>query len=90
MLIMDHHEYSHAIAIFMQDQFQHTLATVTGATNIPPKPAPPAGVHQLLLDGCLFAVQVCVRAFTNPGTLLSYWKSVLCNHIFHSICRLGL
>ena len=77
---MDNHRYAHMVATFMQEYFQFRLAQATGRSTLPSMPAVPEAISASLHQACLFAVERCLCAFTNPGT---------CSWLMHLvICRL--
>ena len=67
---MDAHEFAHSVALFMQKQFQYSLACATEGPFVPPKPPVPKDIDPLLLEASSFAVKMCVDAFTNPSECL--------------------
>ena len=66
---MDNHRYAHMVATFMQQYFQFRLAQATGLSIPPAMPAVPEAIDASLHQACLFAVERCLCAFTNPGTI---------------------
>ena len=68
--IMDNHQYAHIVATFMQKCFQFRLAKATGSDIEVVMPTAPLEIDALLHQACLFAVERCLCAFTNPSTFL--------------------
>lgn len=66
--VMDNHHYAHIVATFMQQCFQSRLAKVTGHDVQLSMPAVPVEIDSSLHQACLFAVERCLCAFTNPST----------------------
>ena len=66
---MDNHRYAHKVATFMQQYFQFRLAQATGLGTPLSTPAVPKAIDTSLHHACLFAVERCLCAFTNPGTI---------------------
>lgn len=64
---MDNHDYAHIVATFMQQCFQSRLAQVTRCDIPPSMPATPIEIDSSLYHACLFAVERCLCAFTNPS-----------------------
>ena len=53
----------------MQQSFQYRLAQATGVSTLPSVPAVPQTIDASLHQACLFAVERCLCAFTNPGMI---------------------
>ena len=66
---MDNHRYAHMVATFMRQYFQFRLAQATGLSSLPLMPAVPEAINAALHEACLFAVERCLCAFTNPGII---------------------
>lgn len=64
---MDNHRYADTVAMFMQQHFQSRLAIVTGQKEVS-MPEFPKEIDPSLREACLFAVERCLCAFTNPST----------------------
>ena len=75
---MDNHRYAHQVATFMQQYFQFRLAQATGLTTPPFMPAVPETINASLHEACVFAVERCLCAFTNPGMIVSVMEVVIC------------
>ena len=75
---MDNHRYAHQVATFMQQSFQYRLAQATGVSTLPSVPAVPETIDASLHQACLFAVERCLCAFTNPGMIGCFQEVVNC------------
>ena len=75
---MDNHRYAHEVATFMQQYFQFRLAQATGLRTPPSMPAVPQAIDAALHQACLFAVERCLCAFTNPGTMWWFVGVAIC------------
>lgn len=66
---MDLNNSTHIVAYFMYEQFKYELSKITSLRIALPKPTPPMSMGAKFLDGCLYAVRMCVTAFVNPRML---------------------
>ena len=78
---MDNHRYAHKVATFMQQYFQFRLSQATGHSTPTFRPAVPEEIDAPLYQACLFAVERCLCAFTNPGMVL-YFREGICRLLF--------
>ena len=76
---MDNHRYAHLVATFMKEYFQFRLAQATSSSTTPLMPVVPEAMNASLHRACLFAVERCLCAFTNPGTIKWLIELVTCS-----------
>lgn len=75
---MDNHRYAHKVATFMQQYFQFRLSQATGLSRPTSSPTVPEEIDPTLHQACLFAVERCLCAFTNPGTFTCFISGICC------------